>query len=77
MKSKFVCFIYKSVHYNRAQCETGKSFLLKCKWKFSVLCNKLLCKNLDNLHHLTEHSITQLYLTNELQPCVGTAVKFL
>lgn len=26
--------------------------MLKSKWKLSVLCNKLLCKNLDNLHHL-------------------------
>lgn len=34
-----------------------KIVLLKCKWKLSVLCNKLLCKNLDNLHHLIEHRI--------------------
>lgn len=29
-----------------------KLILLKRKWKLSVLCNKLLCKNLDHLYHL-------------------------
>lgn len=50
MKTKTVCFIYKfyvhSDHMHMMRLETH--FVKNTNGNLSVLCNKLLCKNLDS-----------------------------
>lgn len=43
-----------NVHYDHLHNMRLETHVVKRKWKRSVLCNKLLCKNLDYLHHVLD-----------------------